>query len=195
MTSPGPNLVMIGGPNGAGKSTMAKSLLQDTLTVSEFVNADTIASGLSGFQPDASAVAAGRVMLARLRELAEKRTDFAFETTMASRTFAPWLKELQGLGYGMHLVFLWLPTPDIAVQRVRERVLAGGHDVPEETIRRRFGRGIRNFLDLYRPLARSWRVYDNSEDSGPLLIARGRGLASAEILDEQRWQTFEATTE
>jgi predicted ABC-type ATPase len=193
MASPAPSVVMIGGPNGAGKSTAAGSLLRDTLTVTEFVNADVIARGLSGFRPDASAVAAGRVMLDRLRALADKRIDFAFETTMASRSFAPWLRALAGRGYQVHLVFLWLPTPDLAVQRVRERVRSGGHDVPEETIRRRFGRGMLNFLHLYRPLARTWRVYDNSRDTGPVQLASGRGLTTEKILDEERWRAFRAS--
>jgi predicted ABC-type ATPase len=192
MASSAPSLVVIGGPNGAGKSTAAGPLLRDTLAVTEFVNADVLARGLSGFRPEGSAVAAGRVMLARLRELAAKRIDFAFETTMASRSFAPWLKELAASGYEIHLVFLWLPTADLAVQRVRERVRAGGHDVPEETIRRRFVRGIRNFVGLYRPLAASWRVYDNSHLTGPRQIASGRGIAVEEVLDEQRWQRFQA---
>jgi hypothetical protein len=117
---------MLGGPNGAGKTTAAKALLRDTLAVTEFVNADTIARGLSGFHPGGSSVAAGRVMLKQLHALAERRIDFAFESTMASRSFAPWLKELGASSYRIHLVFLWLPTPDLAVQRVRERVLAGG---------------------------------------------------------------------
>lgn len=184
---------MIGGPNGAGKTTAAEAVLRDTFAVTEFVNADVIAHGLSGFRPAGSAVAAGRVMLARLAELAGKRKDFAFETTMASRSFAPWLRALADTGYHVHLVFLWIPTADLAVQRVRERVRAGGHDVPEETIRRRFRRGIRNFHELYRPLARSWRVYDNSRGSGPVLFATGRGRAAERILDEERWRAFQAS--
>jgi predicted ABC-type ATPase len=194
MASTTPSLVMLGGPNGAGKTTAAKALLRDTFAVTEFVNADTIARGLSGFEPAGSAVAAGRVMLERLHILAQKHIDFAFESTMASRSFAPWLSGLRAKGYELHLVFLWLPTADLAVQRVRERVRAGGHDVPEETIRRRFGRGIRNFLDLYRPLANTWRVYDNSKDSGPVLFASGRGTAADRILDEARWRAFQAST-
>lgn len=187
-----PSLVVIGGPNGAGKTTASKALLRDTLAVTEFVNADTIARGLSGFDPDGSAVTAGRVMLSQLRILAARRADFAFETTMASRSFAPWLRELAVAGYRIHVVFLWLPTADLAVQRVRERVRAGGHDVPEATIRRRFGRGIRNFLQLYRPLAQSWRVYDNSRSSGPVLFASGQSPAAERILDEERWRAFQA---
>ncbi len=190
MATRAPNLVVIAGPNGSGKSTTAVSLLRDTLAVSEFVDADVIARGLSGFRPEGSAVAAGRIMLARLRSLADQRLDFAFETTLASRSFAPWLRELGGSGYLIHVVFLWLSSPELAVLRVRERVRAGGHDVPEETIRRRYGRGTRNFFELYRPLADAWRVYDNSELSGPRLIARGKQGNPEEILDEERWQRF-----
>jgi len=188
-----PSLVVIAGPNGAGKSTSAAALLRDALSVKEFVNADVIASGLSGFRPEASAFAAGRVMLERLRELAGRRSDFAFETTLASRSLAPWLTELGATGYQVHVVFLWIPTADLAVRRVRERVRSGGHDVPEDVIRRRFARGIRNFLTLYRPLAQSWRVYDNSRHSGPVQIAGGSGALVQRIRDEERWRAFEAS--
>ncbi len=117
-----PNIVVVGGPNGAGKSTAATALLRDTLSVSEFVNADVIAEGLSGFDPQASAFSAGRIMLQRMHILAGQRTDFAFETTLASRSFAPWLSSLAGSGYLVHVVFLWLSSPELAVLRVRERV-------------------------------------------------------------------------
>jgi predicted ABC-type ATPase len=187
-----PSVVVLGGPNGAGKSTTAHALLRDALSVSEFVNADTIALGLSGFDPAGSAVAAGRILLARVRELAEQRADFAFETTLASRSFAPWLRQLIESGYRVQVVFVWLPTPELAVLRVRQRARAGGHDVPEETIRRRYTRGIRNFLDLYKPLAASWRVYDNSRPSEPSLFARGEGFRAETILDEERWRAFQA---
>jgi predicted ABC-type ATPase len=106
VSEPRPSIVILAGPNGAGKSTVAPDLLQGTLAVSEFVNADVIASGLSAFDPDSAAITAGRVMLARIRELAEQRSSFAFETTLASRTFAPWLRELRTSGYAVHLFFL-----------------------------------------------------------------------------------------
>ena len=122
----------------AGKSTSAPSLLRGTLGVAEFVDADTIARGLAGFDPDRAAIPAGRVMLARLRELAGQQVSFAFESTLASRTLAPWLGELVGHGYRFHLIFLWLPSADFAVDRVADRVRLGGHDVPEATVRRRY---------------------------------------------------------
>jgi len=112
-------------------------LLNGTLGVTEFVNADVIAQGLSAFQPERAAFHAGRVMLKRLHYLAKERVDFAFETTLASSSFAPWIAKLKQSGYTFHLVFLWLPSADFAVARVAERVRMGGHDVPEETIRKR----------------------------------------------------------
>src|SRR5207247_5722706 len=119
--------LVIGGPNAAGKTTTAPRLLQQALEVSEFVNADAIALGLSAFRPDTAALAAGRAMLARLQVLAESRADFAFETTLASRSFAPWLRRLRTSGYHVHLAFLALPDADLAVARVAGRVRSGGH--------------------------------------------------------------------
>jgi predicted ABC-type ATPase len=137
-------------------------------------------------------MSAGRVMLSRLKELSSRKSDFAFETTMASRSFAPWLQRLIDEGYRLHLVFLWLSSPETAIARVRARVQAGGHDVPEATIRRRYARGTRNFLDLYRPLASTWRVYDNSSAEGPRLVASGGARLSEEILDDGTWKRIQA---
>lgn len=131
-----PLVVVLAGPNGAGKSTSAARLLRGALAVDEFVNADTIAQGLSAYRPEAAAVAAGRVMLERLRFLASERRDFAFETTLAGRGYARWLKELRTSGYRAHLIFLSPPNAGLAVARVRERVKQGGHDVLEEVVRR-----------------------------------------------------------
>src|ERR1051325_2348674 len=113
-----PNVVLIGGPNGAGKSTAAPEILHGVLKVTEFVNADVIARGLSAFAPESVALKAGKLMLLRLRELAEQRRDFGFETTLASRSFAPWVAELKKYGYKFHLFFLWLPNPEASVARV-----------------------------------------------------------------------------
>jgi len=181
------NLIVIGGPNGAGKSTTAPSLLKGTLKVTEFVNADLIAQGLSGFQPEGAVFHAGRVMLERIYYLAKKRVDFAFETTLASKTFAPWITDLRKTDYAFHLVFLWLPNEDFAIARVAERVRMGGHNVPEETIRRRYHAGLKNFFQLYKPLADLWRVYDNSDPAGPRLIASGSRSESDNIKDIEIW--------
>lgn len=170
-TSPG--VVVLGGPNGAGKSTAAPRLLRGSLRVHEFVNADTLAQGLSAFRPEETAVEAGRIMLTRLDYLESQRKSFAFESTLASQTLVRRLARLREHGYGVHIVYLWLPTVELALARVAERVRAGGHDVPTDAVRRRFERGRRNFFALYRPLADSWRLYDGSPIVGPTLVASG----------------------
>jgi predicted ABC-type ATPase len=182
-----PKVVLLAGPNGAGKSTLAPALLRDTLRVSDFVNADVIAHGLSAFDPSDQGIAAGRVMLARLHELAEKGTDFAFESTLASRSFAPWIAEIcRTHGYQFHLVFIWLRAPDMAIARVQARARLGGHEVPAEVIGRRYVRGVRNFFELYAPLAWTWRFYDNS-GARRRLLATG-GLSRAErAQDAKAW--------
>jgi predicted ABC-type ATPase len=154
----------------------------------EFVNADAIAVGLSSFQPETVAIHAGRIMLKRLHELVGKRVDFAFESTLASRSFAPWISELkQNSGYSFYLIYLWLPSPEMAVARVRERVSAGGHGVPEDVVRRRYAAGLRSFFGLCRPLADGWSFYDNSAASGPRLIAMGEGNVDREVHDPEIW--------
>jgi predicted ABC-type ATPase len=183
-------VVLLVGPNGAGKSTVAPLLLQGALQVQEFVNADVIARGLSEFRPESIAIEAGKVMLARLRDLAARRIDFAFETTLASRTFAPWIEELIREGYEFSLLFLWLSSVDEAVARVKERIRAGGHSVPDEVIIRRYTAGLRNFFRLYRDLAMSWRFYDNGA-SVPRLIAIGSGRIVTSVQDPQLWSAIE----
>ncbi|REK30141.1 MAG: Zeta toxin family protein [Planctomycetota bacterium] len=189
-----PKVVVLAGPNGAGKSTTAPRLLRGVLGVEEFVNADTIAAGLSGFAPDRAAMAAGRVMLRRLRELAASKANFAFETTLASRSFAPWLARLRADGYRTHLVFLWLPSADTAVARVAQRVASGGHDVPEEVVRRRYAAGLRHFFSLYQTLADSWQFVDNTTGVGerPRIIAFGSALKVARVVAAEPWQRIQA---
>ena len=131
------NVVVLAGPNGAGKTTAARTLLAENLRLMTFVNADVIAQGLAGFDPDSAVVEASRIMLERLHLLAQRRQDFAFETTLAARSYASWLRELQQGSYQVHLVYFWLASADLAVARVAERVRLGGHDVPERTIRQR----------------------------------------------------------
>jgi predicted ABC-type ATPase len=189
MPDSAPHVVVLAGPNGAGKSTLAPLLLRDKLAVTEFVNADDIARGLSGFGPDGVALEASRIMLARLRVLADARESFAFETTLASRSYAPWLRQLAKQGFDLHLLFLWLPKIELALTRVIVRVRLGGHGVPADIVRRRFRAGIRNFFALYRPLATTWRVYDNS-GTAPDLVASGEGDATIVISDRRGWARF-----
>ena len=185
-----PQVVIIAGPHGAGKSTFAPILLRDTFGLLEFVNADTISAGLSAFNSDAVALDAGRVMLRRLRELANNKQSFAFESTLATRSYASWLRCLKATGYEFHLLFLWLSTPELAIQRVADRVRRGGHSVAESVIRRRYGRSLHNLFELYSPLADTWAVYDNSGNGSPLLVASGVQQRNLNVIRPDLWQTL-----
>ena len=184
-------LLILVGPNGAGKSTLAPYLIRDALGISEFVNADEIARGLSAYAPETVAFAAGRSMLARLKELASKRATFAFETTLATQTFVPWIETLRRDGYRCALSFVWLPGPDTAIERVRQRVREGGHSVPEGTVRRRYIRGLRNLFALYLPLMDRWTVYNGIS---PRLdaIAQGGSGKGTDVFDDAKWQAIRA---
>jgi predicted ABC-type ATPase len=182
-----PAVVVLGGPNGAGKSTAAPRLLRGSLRVEEFVNADTLAQGLSAFRPENVAFEAGRITLKRLDDLESERKSFAFESTLASHTLASRLSRLREGGYRVHIVYLWLPTSDLAVAPVAERVAAGGHDVSSEDVRRRFGRGRDNFFTRYRHLADTWRLYDASAMTGPRLVATGGLGKPTRLRDPKTW--------
>lgn len=187
----GPLVVVIAGPNGAGKSTTAPRLLRDALEVEEFVNPDTIAAGLSVLAPDSVDLEAARIMLRRIRYLADKRRSFAFETTLASRYFVHrFLRDLRAAGYHARLVFLSLPSADTAVARVAHRVQLGGHDVPESVVRQRYECGLRNLRDLYLGAVDTWELLDNSDPNGPRPIARGRRGDREQVLDPQSWASL-----
>ena len=188
-----PHVIVIAGPNGAGKSTTAPAILQGALGVTEFVNADTIAAGLSAFNPEKAAFQAGRVMLERLQQLAGDQEDFAFETTLASKTFAHWIHGLKQSGYTFHLFYLWLPSPEFAIARVAERVKMGGHNVPEETIRRRYHAGLKNFFGMYQQLADTWRIYDNSAPGSPRLLSTGEHTIITKVVDTPLWESLKGT--
>lgn len=179
---------VLGGINGAAKTTASHALLADQLALMSFVNADTIARGLNAFAPETVALEAGRVMLTRLRELARERADFAFETTLSGRTYLSFLESLREIGYVVEMYYFWLQSVDMAVNRVRGRVRSGGHDVPEQTIRQRYG--LQNFWSVYRLLADSWYVYDNSSSS-PVVMAAGSGGEAPLIADDSSWQLFQ----
>jgi len=187
MTESSPQVVVIAGPNGAGKSTLAPFLLRDTFGVLEYVNADPIALGLSAFDSASMSFEAGRIVVARLRDLAKSRKSFAFETTLASRFYAPWVKRLRESGYRFHLVFLWLSSIELAIERVEERVRSGGHSIPDEVIRRRYDRGIANFFNFYQPLADTWAAYDNSGSGTPLLVSAGGENIPTRIIRPDTW--------
>lgn len=189
MESEPPSAVILAGPNGAGKSTLASRLLVDVLGVSEFVDADVLARSLP--RSEAAAVTAGRAVLRRLDELAAARQSFGFETTLASRSFAPRIRRLIAGGYECHLALLSLRSADLAVARVDDRVRRGGHAVPEETVRRRYRSGLLNFFGLYRSLTTTWRMYDNSADA-PRLIAAGAGAETLAVNDAAGWRRIRA---
>lgn len=191
MHDPAPSVIVLAGPNGAGKSTIATRLFTKALGVYHFVNADTLAKGLSAFHFDAMAIKAGRIMLEHLRELARSRVSFAFETTLSSKTFAPRIREWKQEGYRFYLFFLWVPSPEICVERVRRRVEQGGHGIPEETIHRRYQRGLYNFFRIYSPLADVWQMFDNSSPHEPRLIAQGIDKMVMEQ-DTSLWQKIKA---
>lgn len=156
-----PRVVVFAGPNSAGKSTHADAILA-ALGIEIFVNADYIARGLSGRNTDTVVFAAGRIMLRRLRQLPDSRADFAFESTLSSRTFAAFLGTLKQQGYAVAIYYFSLANAQLAVRRVKLRVSLGGHDVPANVVRRRFGRSLSNFFALYIPLADEWMLFDNS---------------------------------
>ena len=173
-----PTVYIIAGPNGAGKTTFAAEFLPAFVNCRQFLNADLIAAGLAPFAPETQNVRAGRLLLERIRELSAAREDFGFETTLSGRTYARLVTGLREAGYRIVLFFLWLPSADLAVVRVANRVKQGGHGVPEADVRRRFGSGLRNFFRLYRPLVDAWWLYDAS-GLPPAVVAREEdGLAT-----------------
>jgi predicted ABC-type ATPase len=168
------NLCIIAGPNGSGKTTFAKRFLPNYADCAHFINADLIAQGLSPFSPAAAAMKAGRLVLREIQELSNKGANFAFETTLSGKTYLALLKSIKSKGYQIHLFFLWIPAAGLALERIKDRVASGGHDVPAVDVRRRFRRSIENFLNVYEPLLDSWMLFDNSEET-PRLVAEKTG--------------------
>ncbi len=183
-------IIILSGPNGAGKTTCAQRLLQDFLAVYEYVNADWIAEELSEASKSRSEIRSGKIMLKRIKELTNANKSFAFETTLAPRSFLPWLKSLTKNNYELNLYFIWLRTPELAVERVLSRFKIGGHFVPPNTVIRRYYSGINNFFRLYHPLAKNWIVYDNSGLATPECIAYGSYDYSPTVIEPFLWEEF-----
>ena len=181
-----PNLYIIAGCNGAGKTTASYTLLPEMLNCKEFVNADEIARGLSPFQPEKAAIDAGKIMLTRIKELIKLQVDFSFETTLSARHFVNLIKDAQQKGYFVTLVFFWLNNVELAIERVKMRVLDGGHDIPEETIRKRYKSGIANLIKLYIPVCDYWMVLNNSITPFQL-ISEGLQNNETEIKIKDTW--------
>jgi predicted ABC-type ATPase len=177
------NLYVISGCNGAGKTTASYSILPDMLNCKEFVNADEIAKGLSPFQPDKVAIEAGRIMLSRIKDLINYNVDFAFETTLSTKSYVHFIREAQSKGYMVTLIFFWLNSPELAIERVKMRVITGGHNIPDDVVYRRYYAGIKNLSKLYLPICDYWLIIDNSEPPFQI-IAEGVRIENIEIFNQ-----------
>ncbi len=180
-------IFMIAGPNGSGKTTTATSLLPDLLRLDEFLNADEIARGLAPLNPESVSVEAGKLMLKRFRDLLTAQQSFAFETTGAAKTFLMYFKKAREENYEINLMYLWLPSPDLAIERVAHRVAQGGHNIPEETIRRRYVNGATNIVNHYLPFVDNALIVDNSSGT-PKPIARKDNKGEVEIENQMIWE-------
>jgi len=167
-----PTILIIAGPNGAGKTTIARQFLTTEAEYRSFINADLIAAGLAPFAPDEAAIQAGRIMLSEIARHVDEAKSFAFETTLSGRAYARMIPDWRRRGYAVTLVFVRLRSVEMSIQRVADRVRRGGHNIPEDVIRRRFPLGIANFESLYKLLVDAWMLYDNSGNS-PILVDQG----------------------
>lgn len=183
------HIYIIAGPNGAGKTTFATTFLPTYVDCLEFLNADLIAAGLSPFSPNLQNLRASELMLERMQSLLEKRKSFSFETTLAARAYSKRILQWKGLGYRVQLTFIWLPSVQLAIDRVANRVTQGGHDVPHPVIQRRYRMGLANFKHLYSPLVDEWSLL-NGSDFPPSEIARKEN-GSVMIQVPNQWQEFE----
>lgn len=179
-----PTLYIIAGCNGAGKTTASFTILPEILGIKEFINADEIAKGLSPFQPEKVAIEAGRIMISRIDELIDKKYDFAFETTLATRSYVGKIRRAKKLGYKIVLVFFWLESLELAKERVAIRVSEGGHHIPREVIERRYKKGQENFFNLYQSQVDEWMFFDNTLEDAQLIAKFGeKGLLEIENHD------------
>mgnify|MGYP003516263138 FL=1 len=179
------HLYIISGCNGAGKTTASYTVLPEILRVDEFVNADEIARGLSPFNPEGMAIEAGRLMLLRIDELLRKGSDFAIETTLATRSYATLVHRAQGQGYIVHLVYFWLNSPRLAKERVADRVSQGGHNILADVIERRYTLGIRNLFGIFIPIVDEWMIIDNSLLRQEMVAEGGMGK-TIKVYDENK---------
>ena len=182
------HLYVIAGPNGAGKTTFAREFLPTYADCKNFINADLIAQGVSPFSPQAAAFRAGRLMLEEIELHSRRDEDFGFETTLSGRSYLSLIQRLKKKGYRVHLFFLFVEGIEVTLSRIKDRVLKGGHDVPETVVRRRFGRSVGNFFREYRPLVDSWYLFDNTGTT-PVAVAFKKG-AKQRIMDSGKYQTL-----
>lgn len=178
-------LYIIAGCNGAGKTTASYTILPEILDCKEFVNADEIAKGISPFQPEKAGIEAGRLMLKRIKRLLELGECFAFETTLSTRSYVQFVENAKEKGYQVTCLFFWLKSEELAISRVKTRVVEGGHNIPEDIIRRRYKSGLNNFFNLFLGKVDNWLFVNNSGDSYEI-IAEG-GLNEETISNVERW--------
>ncbi len=181
------NLYIIAGCNGAGKTTASYTILPEIIECKEFVNADEIAKGLSPFQPETVSFEAGRIMINRINELIRENENFAFETTLATRSYTSKILKAKAQGYTITLLFFWLNNIELAKERVRIRVQEGGHNIPNKVIERRYLRGINNLFDLYLPIIDGALIFDNSFGKHEL-IAQKNEDEKIKILEHNKFQ-------
>lgn len=179
------NLYIIAGCNGAGKTTASYTILPEILNCKEFVNADEIAKGLSPFQPEKVAFEAGRIMLGRMNQLLHAGESFAFETTLATRSYKSKIQEAKGMGYTVTLLFFWLDSIDLAKDRVKTRVSEGGHNIPTDVIERRYRSGVKNLFEIYIPVTDRVLIFDNT-NGYPEFIATSEPDGEFTIFDENK---------
>jgi len=181
-----PNLYIIAGCNGAGKTTASYAILPEILKCKEFVNADSIAAALSPFNHESVALKAGRIMLQHINHLMEEKVDFAFETTLAAKSYLGLIKKAKAINYEITLIYFWLSSPEISRRRVAGRVKTGGHDIPSNIIERRYYRGLHNLINLYIPVCDNWMVIDN-ENLLRNFIAKG-SKTYKQIINTDIWR-------
>lgn len=177
-----PTLYIIAGCNGAGKTTASFSVLPDLLDCREFVNADEIAKGLSPFNPESVAIEAGKLMLQRINYLLSIHKTFAIETTLATRSYASLINKAHSEGYHVVLLFFWLSSPEMAVERVAKRVSEGGHNIPVEIIHRRYWAGLNNFFTIFAPKVDSWLFLSNIDDT--ILLANEKEIIDKKLFNK-----------
>jgi predicted ABC-type ATPase len=182
-----PNLYIIAGCNGAGKTTASYTVLPEMLECDEFINADEIAKGLSPFNPEKAAIESGRIMLDKISKLISQKVDFAFETTLATKSYINTIQKAKSFGYDITLVFFWLDSVELAIERVKIRVEEGGHSIPVNVIKRRYLAGLKNLFQLYMSESSYWMIFNNSSLSAEL-IAEGYNNYKINI---QNKRTFE----
>lgn len=189
-----PKMYIIAGCNGAGKTTSSFAVLPEILHCKEFVNADSIAVGISPFNPESVAIEAGRFMLNRIDQLMQAGEDFAFETTLSTRSYVSLIKKAQALGYSVQLCYFWLESPQLALRRVKSRVAKGGHHIPEDVIIRRYHRSVENLVERYIPMVDKWSVHDNTNEATQL-VAEGNSIIPSTISIPEIWELINKQTD